>query len=225
MITLIKKEITKLRERERKVKSFFVSFYAIGFIGLILPFSNPFFLKLTPYALLLSVSALAVFHKAKIDKKLILVLTGIFLAGFIVELIGVNGGYIFGEYRYGSGLGLKLRKTPLLIGMNWVLMVYLTANIVTRLDLSSLPSILLSSLLMLGYDIILEQVASYLDMWHWYDHTIPVQNYVAWFLLALIFHSVLKIFRIRTENNLAPLLLICQVVFFLFLLIVNKFTP
>ena len=40
------------------------------------------------------------------------------------EVIGVNTRMLFGDYRYGDVLGYKAWGVPLLIGVNWFLIVY-----------------------------------------------------------------------------------------------------
>ena len=39
--------------------------------------------------------------------------------GFGVEVIGVETGLLFGDYEYGSGLGPKVLKVPMLMGVLW----------------------------------------------------------------------------------------------------------
>lgn len=216
-------KLLSYRARESKVKSFFISFYAIGLAGMVLPFSFPLFLKLIPLALLLSFFAIFLFHEQKIDLKTTVVFVIIFLAGFFVEVIGVNTGTIFGEYWYGKGLGLKLFNTPLMMGINWVLMIYLSSSLVTRLNLKPILSVFLASASMIIYDLVIEQVAPVFDMWSWTGNSVPIQNYIAWFLIAVVFHSLVKLFNINTRNFLAPLIYICQFLFFLILLLFFKF--
>ena len=62
-----------------------------------------------------------------------LIFAFIFLAGFVVEMIGTNSGLIFGGYTYGPTLGLKVGETPVLMGLNWIMMIYLTATPVRKL--------------------------------------------------------------------------------------------
>jgi putative membrane protein len=211
------------RARESKVKSFFISFYVIGLAGMVLPFSFPIFLKLIPLALLLSFFAIFIFQEQKIDLKSILVFAVIFLAGFFVEVIGVNTGAIFGEYWYGKGLGIKLFNTPLMMGINWVLMIYFSSSLVTQLNHKPILSVFLASASMIIYDLVIEQVAPVFDMWSWTGNSVPIQNYIAWFLIAVVFHSLVKLFNINTRNFLAPLIYICQFLFFLILLLFFKF--
>ena len=42
-----------------------------------------------------------------------------FFTGMITEILGVQFGWIFGDYQYGSQLGVKVLGVPFLIGVNW----------------------------------------------------------------------------------------------------------
>lgn len=222
MISGSSKYLGYLTTREEKVRSFLLSFYIIGCLGMIIPFLRPTFILLTPFALLLNGFLLFIFHKGSRDLKTWLVFGFILLAGFGVELLGVNTGKIFGEYHYGNGLGVKVGGTPLLIGINWLLMVYLSANLTTRLKWNTVNTVIVACLLMVGYDIILEQVAPLLDMWYWAGNTIPFKNYVAWFVIALVFHISIKLFDVKTDNPMVPVVLICQLLFFAVIFIFSK---
>lgn len=211
--------------RYKAINAFFIVFYMVGLIGMVLPNTFSLFLKLIPIALILSFVALALFHSSKIELKIILCFLSIYIIAFIVEALGVNTGIVFGRYEYGYGLGFKLFQTPLIIGINWLFLVYTTAAIVEKFKLPIYLKIFLASTGMLLYDIVLEQVAPKLDMWHWKNDIIPFQNYLAWFVLAVLFHSVLKIFKVGIENKLALLILVCQFLFFLLLFISFKLMP
>ncbi|HPE75273.1 MAG TPA: carotenoid biosynthesis protein [Draconibacterium sp.] len=204
-----------------KTAVFFVIFYLVGIAGIVIPFSFPLFVKLIPYALILSSVALVFYHKS-FNTKTITVFISIYLTGFFVEVTGVNTGLIFGQYNYGESLGLKVFNTPLIIGLNWLLLVYLTASVLESSNTAVPVKIVISALLMLGYDLIIEQIAPLLNMWNWQSNLIPVKNYLSWFLLALVFHAAIQVFRIKTKNKLAPVILVCQVSFFLILLIYFK---
>lgn len=115
------------------------------------------------------------------------VFTFIYLIGFFVEVLGVNTGIIFGNYIYGEGLGTKVFNTPLIIGLNWLLLVYITASVLENKKLLVPVKIILGAAMMLGYDFIIEQLAPELNMWDWKNNTIPVSNYVAWFFIAAFF--------------------------------------
>ncbi|MFN8208450.1 MAG: carotenoid biosynthesis protein [Bacteroidales bacterium] len=205
---------------EKEVKKYIVIFYLVGTVGMILPFSFPVFRALIPWSLILSFILLVCFHAEKNSRIAWLVFAGIFAAGLMAEIIGVQTGKIFGNYRYGNSLGLKLLDTPLLIGLNWLFLVVVTGSVVAQLKLNGVLAVSLGALAMVVYDVVLEQVASPLDMWHWKDNVIPFQNYLAWFILSLLFHAIVRISGVRVSNPLALILLVCQ---FAFLLILSIF--
>lgn len=192
---------------------FFIIFYITGIAGLAFPVTYPLFVKLIPFALLLSLTALLIFQQ-EITLTHIFLYFLIFISSFVTEAIGVKTGQIFGSYRYGDSLGLKLLDTPIMIGLNWVLLVYLTYSTLERINIAVPYKILTGTALMLLYDILLEPMAPALDMWHWEYGNIPIQNYMAWSILAIVYHSILAGFKMQTKNRLAPYILACQLSFF-----------
>ena len=195
-------------------------FYTVGLAGFLIPLSYPYFEKLIPLVLILSFILLVIYHPKQSSYRLsILVFTGIYISGLIVEMIGVNTGIIFGEYSYGPNLGLKILNTPVIIGLNWLILVYTTSSMFEKINIHVNYKILLASASMLAYDIVLEQVAPFTGMWNWHEGNIPVRNYMAWFIIALIFHTLLKTVGIKTENAVSKNLFISQFVFFLILAI------
>ena len=205
--------------KEKETKIFIVIFYTVGIIGLSLTLTHALFLELIPVALALSFIALAIFHPSKKNKKTTIVFSGIFILSIVIEAIGVNTGLIFGNYLYGNSLGFKVFNTPIIIGINWLFLVYTSSSVLEQLKIHVYAKIVFSSLIMLVYDIVLEQVASKIDMWYWSNNIIPFQNYIAWFFISLFFHSIIKGMQIKTHNKLALIILISQFVFFLSLYI------
>ncbi|MDD2411285.1 MAG: carotenoid biosynthesis protein [Bacteroidales bacterium] len=204
-----------------EVKKFIIIFYIVGTLGFLIPFTKDFFIAITPFALILSTYLLALYHE-KYTKKTIFVFLLIYLLGFLVELIGVNTGLIFGNYKYGSGLGLKIYETPLLIGINWLFLAYTSVSILSSYKLNSILTVIFAPFLMLIYDFVLEQVAPKMDMWDWQSSSVPISNYIAWYLIALVFAGFLKVFRINTENPMSKILLLSQFVFLFFLMLFFK---
>ncbi len=199
----------------KEVKKFFIIFYIVGITGTVIPLTNPLFIKLIPAALLLNFVMLALHHHGRRDAKMVIVFLIIYLLSFVIEAIGVHTGFVFGNYRYGSGLGFKVFKTPLIIGINWLMLVYMTSSITEKYNIRGFSGIVVASLTMLIYDFVLEPVAPEMDMWHWDNNLVPFQNYVVWFVLAVTFHSIFKAFNIGTRNRLAEVIFICQFCFFL----------
>lgn len=215
----------KLQEslKEEKVRGFVVILYIVGVAGSAIPITRELFMLLTPVVLLLSFAILLWFHVPGFDNKTTMIFALIFLSSYLVEVAGVKTGQIFGAYIYGKGLGPKLLDTPLMIGLNWVLLVYCTSAIFEKIPAGTIGKIVGASLLMVLYDLVMEQVAPEMDMWSFDGGTAPLRNYISWFILALIFHSVLRLAGIRITNRLAPLILYCQGIFFIILFIIFKF--
>lgn len=196
--------------------------YAVGVVGFVLPITHSIFIRLTPLIIIFS---LAVLHFYKSDlgnekqQKRLFFYSFVLTAGFLVELWGVNTGIVFGEYTYGVGLGPKIAGTPPIIGLNWVLMIYLTSAIFSPLKRHVFNGVVLPSLLMVGYDIIMEHVAPKMEMWSWKNDLIPLQNYLMWGVLALFFHSIRYVLKIRDRNTMALPIFVVQTIFFLLILI------
>lgn len=193
---------------------FLVIFYLVGIAGFINPSTREFFSRLTPLALLLSAGFLIWFHQPKFNLKMLLVFGFIFIFSFLIEAIGVKTGLIFGSYIYGEGLGVKLLETPLMIGLNWLMLVYCTKIIAEQISEDITVKLFFAPFLMVVYDIILEQAAPLLGMWSWAEGKIPIQNYISWYLLAFLFHLLVQKTKIQFSNKLARPVFVIQFLFF-----------
>jgi putative membrane protein len=197
-------------------------YFTVGVIGLSLEMSGALFKKLIPVTLLFSLYFVWLFHENP-DKRFYFSWLTIFILGFLVEVIGVNTGVIFGEYTYGKTLGFKLWNTPLMIGVNWLLLIYSCRALIGIFTGNRWLTWLAGGALMVLYDIALEPVAIRLDMWNWHLATIPIRNYVAWFIISVIFFIVSDLFIKRIENKIAPAMFIIQFMFFVILNIIFYF--
>ncbi|HDR90339.1 MAG TPA: carotenoid biosynthesis protein [Bacteroidetes bacterium] len=199
-----------------EVKKFILIFYTVALTGFLIPFTRDVFIRITPLAIGLSTYLLAVYH-TRYSKRDIFAFLLVFLLGFLIEVIGVNTGHIFGSYHYGSALGPKILHTPLLIGINWLFLTYTSAGIAKFLKIKKGGILFVAPLIMLLYDVILEQVAPEMEMWFWQNGTVPIKNYVAWYVTGWCFVLLFRILNIETKNPLSAILLMCQLVFFLIL--------
>ncbi|MDD2285360.1 MAG: carotenoid biosynthesis protein [Paludibacter sp.] len=212
-------KLTTILRNPREVRRFLVWFYIIGVTGMVIPATSALFMKLIPLALLMNFGLLLMHHEDKFSVKTILIFSLILLSGFFIEILGVQTGIIFGEYIYGKGLGWKLWDTPLIIGLNWLLLVYTTATITQKIKAHNIIRIALGAGMMLVYDVVMEQVAPRMDMWSWKDGIIPVENYIAWFVIASLFHALIQFSGIKIRNKISETVLIAQFVFFVILFI------
>ena len=196
----------------------FIVFYLVGLGIYFTPFTRDLFMLITPYTLVLVAAAIFSHHKVWYTKT-VLVFASIFILSIIVEIIGVATGKLFGVYEYGNGLGIKIADVPLVIGLNWVFLVYASNSIISKYTSKNIPIIIGAATLMVLYDILLEKVAPLMDMWQFENNDPPISNYVVWFLLALLFNGVLQYFKIRTHNRPARWLFFIQLGFFIIIVI------
>ncbi len=128
----------------------------------------------------------------RVHGRALLFYTGVVLSAFALEWLGVTTGRIFGPYRYGEVLQPQLAGVPLAIGFAWLAMVLSSAGLTEWIMAkcrfrSPLWQVLLIALLMLLFDWIMEPAAVRLGYWQWREGLIPVQNYLAWFVFALLY--------------------------------------
>lgn len=197
--------------------------YVVGVFGVLIPFHQDFLL-LTPINLLISL-ALVLWNQPKWNTGLIISLLLAWIVGFSIEHLGVSTGLIFGEYAYGPVLGYKLWNTPLMIGINWMLLIYCTSISVNYFLPKSgwLLKSITAATLMVSLDVLIEPVAIHYDFWQWAAPEVPLQNYIGWWVLSFCLNSL---FVISDENNsrnkVALYLLIIQ---FLFFWVIGLFLP
>ena len=169
---------------ESKILSILRAWYLVGILGFAFPFSYAVFQFLTPFSLLLLVGVFFLYHDNR-DKRLWTVMIFIFLAGYGIEVAGVMTGKIFGVYEYGKTLGVKVAGVPLIIGVNWVLMVYGGIALASLARLGRLFGSLLAAVIMTGSDFFIEKFAILSDMWSWQNTEPPLQNYISWLPIFL----------------------------------------
>lgn len=211
-----------MRRRLVYLSSVVIVFYLVGTAGTILKFSNSFFTGLFPFALILSFILLLLSKDTRPVIKDFVVMALIAVSSFLIEAAGVSTGLIFGVYTYGETLGLKLLGTPLIIGLNWTLLVLASGSITDPLKISIPLKILIASGIMVLYDVMMEQVAGRLDMWNWENESIPPVNYLGWFVTAAILHSFARLTGIKMNYSLSAVVLLTQTGFFLLLFIFMK---
>ncbi|MDC0579425.1 carotenoid biosynthesis protein [Bacteroidia bacterium] len=160
--------------------------YLVGLIGILLPISRSFFLELTPHMLLFSF-LLVVIEEGKWIGRNSIPLSLILILSYGAEYVGVNYGYLFGDYTYGKSLGLKYLNVPLIIPITWVMLSISARSLINLLTNQYLVSVFLTALVITSYDFLLEQVAIRFGWWNWNQPDIPIFNYVCWFGLSFIF--------------------------------------
>jgi len=210
-----------------------VLFHVIGLVGL-LYFDKQFFLQSTPVNLLLML-ALLLWTQTEKNKYFFLFLVSCFSIGIIVEMIGVHTRVLFGDYSYGNVLGPKVQEVPLMIGVNWFIIIYCCGisihmflmMIINRISadsgkspmvLKALSVIIDGATLAVFFDWLMEPVAVKLGYWTWNgDGSVPFYNYICWFLVSILLLIIFHFAKFNKQNKFAVNLLLIQLMFFLIL--------
>ncbi len=210
-----------------------VLFHIIGLVGLLF-FDKTFFLQSTSINLLL-MFALLLWTQHEKNIYFFLFLIVCFCVGIAVEIIGINTKILFGDYTYGNVLGYKVQHVPLLIGVNWFIIIYCCGISIHTLLMKAINSIsadtgkkpmVLKALsviidgatLAVLFDWMMEPVAVKLGYWTWNgDGSIPFYNYICWFLVSILLLVAFHFAKFNKQNKFAVNLLLIQLMFFLLL--------
>lgn len=198
--------------RELIGKIILVLLHLVGAVGLSLPEYREFFLALTPAHLLTTMILLLFFHKGWNDAFPIFAAAS-FWIGFLSEIIGIHTGYLYGDYVYGPTLGPKLWDVPLVIGVNWFILSYLTGSVFHKIQ-NDWYAAFLGATAMTSLDYILEPVAVALDFWAWKWDIIPLSNYLGWFGVSFLVQLIWRKANFEKSNPIAAFLLIIWILFF-----------
>ena len=195
---------------------FLILVYVSGSIGFVV---NPsFFSPFTPYTLLLTCFVFFI-HSPLADKKFLVAFFSIAFLGFIIEVIGVKTGLIFGKYSYGNGLGYKLLNVPLVISINWAMLICAGIIVVSRIFTNKITVLIVAALLVTLIDLVIEQVAPKLDFWRFEGGLPSFNNYLSWIGVAFFTSYFFYPTIIKGNRNVSFIILILQIIFFTFLFI------
>lgn len=209
-----------------------IIFHAIGLVG-ILYSGDDFFVRATPINLILMV-ALIFYTQKNITAGFTLFIVATYIIGVLVEVIGIHTGALFGNYSYGSVLGPLIYEVPLVIGVNWIIVIFCvgtTINIILNKIVDSMqletgtvrPVVRTLSVVVDGaiaataFDWLIEPVAVKLGYWHWQNNQIPFFNYACWFAVSALLLVLFQNLRFDKGNKFALNLLLIQAMFFLLL--------
>lgn len=210
-----------------------ILFHCIGLAGLLF-FDTAFFIQSTPFNLLLSFSLLVWTQQIK-NTAFFLFMAIVFAVGFFSEVAGVNTGILFGNYSYGNVLGVQWLKVPLLIAINWFIIIYccgistqtLLLKVINKVATDSKqPPMILKAMSVIAdgatlaviFDWLMEPVAIKLGFWAWHaDGSIPLYNYICWFVISMLLLTIFHFCQFNKKNKFAVNLLLIQAMFFLIL--------
>ncbi len=207
--------------------------HIVGIMGMIW-IDRYWFASMTPLNLLL-MFFLIIWSQPEKKRSFYIFVAISFLGGMISEVIGVRTGVLFGNYAYGSIMGLQVAGVPLIIGLNWFVVLYSALATVyyfmdhfkQKINLSeessacspiSLKLIISGAVLAVFFDWVMEPVAVILGFWTWAgEGLIPLLNYLSWFCISTIILSIFRICKLKPDNLFAVHLFLIQLMFFMLL--------
>lgn len=208
-----------------------ILFHVAGLIGILLSPYKTFFIEATPVTLVTMASLLILTQKEKNPAFIVFFFLTI-ITGIGAEMIGTNTGTIFGNYSYTNILGPAINGVPLIIGINWFIVIY-CCGVVTYIfeqwimkkflgegvdmsgSMQTLSFVIDASLLTVFFDWILEPAAEKLGLWQWENEEIPLYNYLCWFIISMGLMFCFRRLKFNKHNIFALHLLIIQLLFFL----------
>jgi len=184
-----------------------------GFFGL-LSDQKDFFLIMSPLAIIVTFILLILNYDFK-QKGFITALISIITIGFLVEFLGVNYDLFFGSYEYGNNLGYKIGGVPIIMSVNWLVLIFLAGSFTEKIIPNPLPlKVLFAALLMVFLDIFLEICAPKLDYWKFNEEVVPISNYNSWFIIsAICLYIYFKLIK-EKEYTLSTNMLVIYFAFF-----------
>jgi putative membrane protein len=206
-----------LQKQENLLSLILIIFYTVGLLGF--TFIPNKFCTLTPFNLILTSFILFKLHPEK-DLLFYLNLFFVFIGAWFLEMIGVTTGAIFGNYQYGNALGFKLNQTPIIIGLNWIIVAYSSIQMVQiislklKLKINEILGAFFAAFFMVLLDFFIEPIAPKLDFWYWENRAIPIQNYTAWFFFGFAFCYWMLKGGLLKNNPMVWRVYLVQILFF-----------
>lgn len=185
--------------------------HIVGLVGIGV-FHNDFILTLTWVNLLVTFIIGLAFFDVPSKQLLVAIVMATFI-GILTEGIGVNTGYLFGNYEYGAVLGFKIYQVPFTIGLLWAGLNIAAKNFASKVIKNPWLIAFLASGMMVVLDIVMEPVATKLNFWIWDQNVIPIFNYVTWFFVSLLIQVLWR--KVDTRNAVFDSIFIIQAVFFI----------
>lgn len=207
-------------ETKRLIIFILLIFYTVGISIHLTSYFTDIIKFLTPSFLLFT--SLIVFFEDKPSKKFLIWFAFSYFITTFIEVLGVKTGLIFGQYQYNQNLGVKIFDVPVVIGLNWVILILAAVGFVEGIKSSLIIKSFLSGLIMIMFDLLLEIAAPKLNYWSFINGYPPVQNYLSWFIISFILGYIFQALKIQRTFSIARFNLIFQFFFFLTILLFKK---
>ena len=164
--------------------------FPVGFIIMFTNFGSQYLWTTTIFLGLQALITFIILTKLGDLLSVVITTAVIFLASWFIEYWGVTTGFPFGIYTYSGTLAPHIGGVPLAIMFAWFTVTacsLLSARYLLQ-GSSEISAIFTASVFILATDILLEPFAAFVNkFWLWNDSAIPMQNFVSWYAIGLIF--------------------------------------
>jgi len=196
-----------------------LSVYAAARILQVFPGKVPIFVVVALHVLPLIVFALI--HGATIygTRGIVTFLAICLVIGNIFENLGIRTGFPFGHYYFTDLMGPKLFGVPILLGLAYLGMAYLSwivAHLILRNVRSPLAGShdvtlpLVAGFIMVAWDFSQDPVwSTFMHLWIWQQggayFGVPVSNFLGWYLTVYVFYQLFAFYLRGRPANPDPL--------------------
>lgn len=190
---------------------FLILVYVSGAIGFLI---NPVFFKpFTPFTLLLTCLVFLIYQPIHQKNYLVSFVIAAFF-GFVCEVIGTKTGCVFGNYYYGNVLGYKVLAVPLVVSLNWALLINASTLMSGYFFKDKIKIAFLSAAMTTLTDGLIEQLAPALDFWYFTPGLAGFHNYAAWFVISFLLSWFFSDAFVKGDRKIATVIMVLQVFFF-----------
>lgn len=210
---------TKKNINLTKEEIFIYLIYIVGIIGHLTSPLLTYMKLLTPFTLLLTGGVVLFSSMNKASKNFILWVAVTYIITLLLEVIGVKTGIIFGSYWYGDTLGFKFLGVPMIIGFNWTMVILGAILLSEKIFNKKIFIIISASVSATIFDFFMEPTAIRLGYWNWSKISVPIQNYLAWFIISLAFTILYFRMNIKLNSDLPIKFFATQFIFFIILFV------
>ncbi|QFT88330.1 hypothetical protein FIU87_06720 [Bacillus sp. THAF10] len=201
----------EIRLWEKALFRFFILWYICGVLLLTFDLLPPW-LEWANVVFLVTAGLLAiVYFIQNYRERGLIIAVFVFFVSMAAEHVGVEYGFLFGDYYYNSYFGPKLFEVPITIGFAWV-MVIATSHVLAHRMMpyaSAWTKAMVAAFAAVVLDLIIDPVAFIAkEYWIWegssFYYNIPLYNFISWFVLSLLFHFILimSTSKLSSKHNL-----------------------
>lgn len=212
-----------LNENKTKIfQGLIILLFAIWAIYFLL-FKNSILPNTSLILLLINLVTLMIlnFNLTKREKiKFSILIISLLLISFIILILNLNYGNLFGYFVYTEILNFKVFEVPIAIALNWSLVLLSTYHVVRNFIKVKWMKILMTGILVLFFDFIFELFAKKFQLWVWTDlHKInyigiPLNNYFSWFIIGILSAFIINNFKQKIEPKILITFWFCEIFFF-----------